>query len=173
MNLINEIKKLESMINSKLKNNNVEVMIFESKYKYDGKIIIFKDDEVDRVFTINRVSYKQISISENNKILEAGMFIENLGAWLFNIYNPVEYVYVFYGGKLNRKKLTVEQIGEKLNKSMLDWSNKNKQDLSITRKVLNNQPKVEGYIGPMFEKIDYGKVYLRYETQEIYDMLSA
>ena len=31
---------------------------------------------------------------------------------------------------------------------------------------------VEGYLGPMFDKIDYGKIYLRYETQEVYNMLS-
>ena len=31
---------------------------------------------------------------------------------------------------------------------------------------------VENYLGPMFDEIDYGKIYLRYETQEVYDMLS-
>mgnify|MGYP001080315436 CR=1 FL=1 len=40
-------------------------------------------------------------------------------------------------------------------------------------KELDNQLTVNGYLGPIFEKIDYGKIYLRYETQEIYDMLSA
>ena len=43
----------------------------------------------------------------------------------------------------------------------------------VHKKELDNQPKVQGYLGPMFGGIDYGKIYLRYETQEIYNMLSA
>lgn len=40
------------------------------------------------------------------------------------------------------------------------------------KKELDNQPIVNGYLGPMFGKIDYGIIYLTYTTQEIYNLLS-
>ena len=43
MNLIKEIQKLEGRINSKLKDNHIEIKIIESKDQYEGKIIILKE----------------------------------------------------------------------------------------------------------------------------------
>lgn len=39
--------------------------------------------------------------------------------------------------------------------------------IGVPRKELDNQPKVDGYLGPMWDGDG-----LRYETQEVYDMLS-
>ena len=40
------------------------------------------------------------------------------------------------------------------------------------REELDNQPLVNGYLSPMFSHIDYGLIYLRYETQEVYNTMS-
>ena len=42
----------------------------------------------------------------------------------------------------------------------------------VHRKELDNQPIVEGYLSPMFNGISYGIIHLRYETQEVYNMVS-
>lgn len=173
MNLINEVQKLECRINSKLEDNHIEIKIIESKDQYDGKIIILKDKKVIRVFAINMISSSQIDIYEKDKILEQGLFIDNLGAWIFNLYNNVEYLYVFYGGELNRKVFTKEGISKISIVITPNMSDERNKGFTVHRKELDEQPKVEGYLGPMFEEIDYGKIYLRYETQEIYNMLSA
>ena len=173
MNLIKEIQKLEGRINSKLKDNHIEIKIIESKDQYEGKIIILKDKKVIRVFGINMISCSQIDVYEKDKILEQGLFIDILGAWIFNLYNNVEYLYVFYGGELNRKVFTKEGINKISTGTTSNMSEERNKGLMVHRKELDEQPKVKGYLGPMFEEIDYGKIYLRYETQEIYNMLSA
>ena len=43
---------------------------------------------------------------------------------------------------------------------------------SSLRKELHNQPKLEGYLGPMYDGIENGKHIIRYETQDLYDKLS-
>ena len=113
-----------------------------------------------------------MNIIENNRKIETGLSTENLGKWIYNLYNPIEYLYVFYGGKLRGKILSKTQIDEISSENTIDFSKEREKGLLVHRKELDNQPIVRGYLGPMFEKIDYGKVYLRYETQEIYDMLS-
>lgn len=173
MNLIKEIQKLEGRINSKLKDNHIEIKIIESKDQYEGKIIILKDKKVIRVFGINMISCSQIDVYEKDKILEQGLFIDILGAWIFNLYNNVEYLYVFYGGELNRKVFTQKSISKISTGITPNMSEERNNGHLVQRKELDEQPKVEGYLGPMFEEIDYGKIYLRYETQEIYNMLSA
>ena len=173
MNLIKEIQKSESKINSKLKNNHIEIKIIESKDKYEGKIIILKDKKVIRVFALNMISCSQIDVYEKDKILERELFIHDLGAWIFNLYNNIEYLYAFYGGKLNRKVFTKEEVSKLSKGTMENMSEERKNGATVHRKELDEQPIIDGYLRPMFEKIDYGKIYIRYETQEIYDMLSA
>ena len=112
MDLIKRIQELESSINEKFVNNNIIIRILGSTEKNKGQLIILKDKKINRGFDINVISYSQIDIIENGKILERGLFIDNLGKWLFNLYNPIEYLYVFYGGNLNRKTLTREQVNK-------------------------------------------------------------
>ena len=69
--------------------------------------------------------------------------------------------------------LTEEEIYSLTNKSTRSCEKKGKNEAVAYGKELDNQPKVKGYLGPIFERIDYGKVYLRYETQEIFNMLST
>lgn len=173
MGLIKEIQKLEIEINEKLKDNNVLVRILGNEDENKGTIIILKDNKTNRGFQIEVISSCQVNIIENNKIIERGLFIEYLGKWIYNLYNPIEYLYVFYDGKLNGKVLTREQINEIASRTTQDFHKEREKGLLVHREELDNQPMVDGYLGPMFEKIDYGKVYLRYKTPELYEMLST
>ena len=49
-----------------------------------------------------------------------------------------------------------------------DFTSLRKQGICCHRKELDNQPIYDGFLGPMW---DGGR--LRYETQEVYDILSA
>lgn len=174
MNVINEIQKLEMLentINESLKKSNVSIKITGNENK--GTIIISKDKKTSRYFEFEVVAYNQINIIENKKVIVRGLFTDYLGKWIYNLYNPVEYLYAFYGKKLNGKVLTREQIDKISTGLTKDYSKERAKGSSVHIKELDNQPIVDEYLGPIFEKIDYGKIYLRYETQEIYDMLSA
>ncbi len=172
MNLIEKIKSYESIINNKLKDNNVLVQIVQSGEK-TGSIIIFKENYADKIFDIEMITSCQIRITENNKTIEYGLFIGNLGAWIFNLYNSLEYLYSFYGGKQNGKVFKLEDVRKISNKNTKNLQKERANGLTVHRAEIDEQPIVEGYLGPMFEKIDYGKIYLRYETPEIYNMLSS
>jgi hypothetical protein len=172
MDLIKEIQKLENEINEKLKANNVLVRILGDEDKNKGTIVILKDGKIHRSFKIEAISCCQINIYSNSKEIENGLFTEDLGKWIYNLYNSIEFLYVFYGGELSGKTLTREQINEILIGITKDLHKEREKGLLVHRKELDNQPKVKGYVGPMFEKIDYGRIYLRYETQDVYDALS-
>ncbi len=75
---------------------------------------------------------------------------------------------IFVGGRLNGKRMTLEEVIRD------HWNGQKTEDLSAIRNAggcvhraeLDNQPMVDGYLSPMW---DGGK--LRYETQEVYDMM--
>ena len=83
MNVIEEIKKKESMINEKLKANNVLVKILSSENKNKGTISIFKDKKINRFFEIEAISSCQIEVVENGKIIEYGLFRDDVGMWIY------------------------------------------------------------------------------------------
>lgn len=76
---------------------------------------------------------------------------------------------IFVGGKLNGTVTTTEEIKAKY------WNGKLTEDLSevrargglVHREELDNQPMVDGYLSPMWDGDG-----IRYETYEVYDMLS-
>lgn len=89
----------------------------------------------------------------------------------------MKFAYHFVGGPLNRVTFTNQN-------DAWAFSNGKSEDLSEIRKhggyvhrpELDNQPTFYGYLGPMWDgerDID-GEHYaiMRYETQEVYDMLS-
>lgn len=172
MDLIKRIQELESSVNKKLTKNNIIVRILEGPDENKGRITILKDKKINRKFDVSIISYSQIDIIEDGEILEKGLFIDDLGKWLFNIYNPIEYLYVFYGGGLNRKILTRNQVDKISTETTQNFEKERKEGLLVHRKELDDQPIIENYLGPMFDGIDYGKIYLRYETQDVYDMLA-
>lgn len=77
---------------------------------------------------------------------------------------------LFVGGPYHNQEMTVEEI-EKLPEFEGKYSDSYEeayaQGAAVPRPELWNKPKVRGYAGPMW---DSGK--LRYETWEVYDMLS-
>lgn len=76
---------------------------------------------------------------------------------------------IFVGGKLNGTVTTTEEIKAKY------WNGKLTEDLSevrargglVHREELDNQPMVDGYLSPMWDGDG-----IRYESPEVYDMLS-
>ena len=76
---------------------------------------------------------------------------------------------IFVGGRYDGKEVTQEELIKMGNGEFTpDMSECRKQGGLCWREELDNQPLVDGYIGPCW---DGGK--LRYETQEVYDMLSC
>lgn len=75
----------------------------------------------------------------------------------------------FVGGRLNGQVLDVETIKAKYcnGKYTEDLTEYRKRGAWVHRAELDNQPMVDGYLSPMW---DGGM--LRYETPEVYDMLS-
>ena len=172
MEVIEKVKELENLINEKIIDNNVIVRITGNEEKNKGTIVILKDKKIDRVFHIETVASAQIKIVEKDKIMEHGLWIDNLTIWIYNLYNPIKYLYEFVGGRLNGKILAREEM-DKIAIGITENMEKQREKGATThRKELDNQPIVKEYLGPMFEKIDYGKIYLRYETQEVYNMIS-
>lgn len=77
---------------------------------------------------------------------------------------------IFVGGKLNGLEMDVEEIvnsGLWNGKLSFDYSEFRQKGACVPRKELDNQPLVDGYLSPMW---DGGMI--RYETQEVYDILS-
>ena len=75
----------------------------------------------------------------------------------------------FVGGEYDGKYMTEWQIEQKFcnGKHSLDLSAERAHGGCVHHAVLDNCPMVEGYLSPMW---DGGM--LRYETQEVYDVLS-
>ncbi len=75
---------------------------------------------------------------------------------------------IFVGGKYNGMEVSHDELLKMGNgRFREDNSIKRKNGIVCPREELDNQPLVDGYLAPMW---DGGK--LRYETQEIYDLLS-
>jgi len=74
---------------------------------------------------------------------------------------------VFVGGKYNGWKPDVSEVWKIADGMTEDLSEIRKQGGCVHMAELDNQPTVSGYCGPMW---DGGK--LRYETWDVYDMLS-
>ena len=75
---------------------------------------------------------------------------------------------IFVGGLMNRKIIDTEEAISnglvKLTGYTKDWTLERERGLVSYRAELDNQPKFEGYLGPMW---DGDK--LRYETLEVYN----
>ena len=159
-----------NQLNDKLRKTGITVKKLQEEDDNKSKIVILKGQKIKDNYEVIKVSKRTICILKEGEILERKLFIGYLGKWLYNIYNDVEYLYVFYGGELNRKVLTKTEV-YKISKGIF---NENQNKAYINQKyVIEQQPEVKGYLGPVFEEIDYGKIYLRYETKEIYNMLLA
>lgn len=164
MNLIQRVRKLEKEINENLQGNNVIVKIVDGKDCKTGMIQIFKDNKLDKELKIKALNMDEFEIKEQDKIIEKELYRHNFGAFIFNLYNPVKYMYNFYGGKLDGKILIREQINEIAKEYMKEESSL--RELGIgQREELDNQPIVEGYYEPLYDGIEYGEIHLRYDVR--------
>lgn len=123
---------------------------------------------------IEGVACFQVTIKKDNEILEHGLVLDNITQWIYNRLNneSIDFMYQFFGGKYNGKTMTRTEVESLSSGTTEDLTQIRQQGGTCHRKELDNQPLVNGYLSPMFSHIDYGLIYLRYETQEIYDMLS-
>lgn len=101
--------------------------------------------------------------------------------------------YEFVGGQLNKAVMVRSEVEELAEGYTPDRSMERLAGRLVPRKELDNQPKIPGYVGPMwdgeryllkggmmvytFDNVDLEKVeeivgIIRYESQEAYDMLS-
>ena len=101
--------------------------------------------------------------------------------------------YQFWGGHLNKQTFVRSEVEEIACGHTPDMTYKRVRGVLCQRQELDNQPKVAGYLGPMwdgeryilsngemvytFEKVNPDSIVevvsvLRYETQEVYNQLS-
>lgn len=106
----------------------------------------------------------------------------------------------FVGGRLAGSQIPVEEAEAMAVKRSRDWSYERERGACVPREELDNKPVFGGYLGPMWDGLRYeidGRTYydfdlkyhpelralaeaknikpygvLRYETQEVYDLLS-
>ena len=81
-------------------------------------------------------------------------------------------MYQFFGGKYNGKSMNRAEIESISHSTTENLTHIRQQGGTCHRKELDNQPLVNGYLSPMFSHIDYGLIYLRYETQNVYNMMN-
>lgn len=81
-------------------------------------------------------------------------------------------MYEFLGGKYNGQTMTRTEVECISYGTAEDLTNIRQESGTCHRKKLDNQPLVKGYLSPMFSHIDYGIIYLQYETQEVYNTMS-
>lgn len=88
-------------------------------------------------------------------------------------------IYKFVGGPFHNEHLTVE-AAEELHDICgsgwsYDWSEERESGACVPREELDKELQFKGYLGPMWDgtcRVNGEEVYvLRYETQEVYDML--
>lgn len=84
----------------------------------------------------------------------------------------MKYVCEFCGGPMNRIILPLEEAEKMTDRRSEDLSQIRNMGGLCRRSELDNKPVFEGYLGPMWDGEEDGVATLRYETQEVYDMLS-
>ena len=62
---------------------------------------------------------------------------------------------------------TFDEVPYKVRGHVSDLSELRKRGYCVHREELDNRPRYEGFVGPMWDGGDF-----RYETQEVYDLLS-
>lgn len=113
----------------------------------------------------------QVNIKKDNEILEHGLFLDKITKWIYNRLNneSIEFMYEFVGGEYNGKTMTKAEVETLSHGLTEDLTHIRQKGGTCQRKELDNQPLVDGYLSPMYSHIDYGLIYLRYETQEVYN----
>lgn len=180
---VKKLKEHENDINIKARIRGFKVDITDNKNN-TGSITIWKFNKNTKhlnemqtfieTLDIEGVADFQVTIKKDNEILEHGLFLDNITKWIYNRLNNenIEFMYEFIGGKYNGKTMTRTEVENISNGRTEDLTHIRQQGGTCHREELDNQPLVNGYLSPMFSHIGYGIIYLRYETQEVYDTMS-
>lgn len=174
---IEKLKEHENDLNLKAGIRGFKLDITDNKNN-TGSITIWKLNDNTKKFietlNIEGVASFQIAIKKDNEILEHGLFLDNITKWIYNRLNneKIEFMYEFIGGKYNGKTMTRTEVENISNGRTEDLTYIRQQGAICHREELDNQPLVNGYLSPMFSHIDYGLIYLRYETQDVYNTMS-
>lgn len=186
---VERLKEVEEAINIKAKirgfivditdnrNNNGSITIWEfnKNTKHLNEMQTFMEMKTFvETLDIEGVADFQVSIKKDNEILEHGLFLDNITKWIYNRLNneDIEFMYEFIGGKYNGQTMTRIEVESISNGKTEDLTHIRQQGGTCHREELDNQPLVNGYLSPMFSHIDYGLIYLRYETQDVYNTMS-
>ena len=78
----------------------------------------------------------------------------------------------FYGGTMHGLSLPLEVAERMTERRSEDLSDVRARGGLVHRAELDNRPEFDEYLGPMWDGMDGDCGVLRYETQDIYDMLS-
>lgn len=174
---IEKLKEHENDLNLKAGIRGFKLDITDNKNN-TGSITIWKLNDNTKKFietlNIEGIASFQIAIKKDNEILEHGLFLDNITKWIYNRLNNenIEFMYEFIGGKYNGKTMTRTEVENISNGRTEDLTHIRQQGAICHREELDNQPLVNGYLSPMFSHIDYGLIYLRYETQDVYNTMS-
>lgn len=180
---VKKLKEREYDINIKAQIRNFKVEITDNGDN-TGSITVWKFNKnkknLSEMLTfvetlgIEGIADFQVSIKKENEILEHGLFLDKITKWIYNRLNneKIEFMYEFLGGKYNGKTMTKAEVETLSHGLTEDLTHIRQKGGTCHRKELDNQPLVDGYLSPMYSHIDYGLVYLRYETQEVYNILS-
>lgn len=105
------------------------------------------------------------------------------------------FIYQFIGGKYGGRTLNYNELelSKMINGYSKNWSAERANGRIVPRDELDDQPKVDGYLGPMYDGVRYisdGRLkygfectdeekasckvlhVIRYETQKVYDMFN-
>lgn len=74
---------------------------------------------------------------------------------------------VFVGNGIVKEFENEKQVPFEVEKYTIDWTTERELGMCVPRAELDNQPMYKGWLGPMWDGDR-----LRYETQEVYDLLS-
>ena len=78
----------------------------------------------------------------------------------------------FYGGRMHGWVIPLEFAETMTERRSEDLSQYRARGMLVHREELDNKPEFAGYLGPRWDGMSDGAGVLRYETQEVYDMLS-
>ena len=143
LNLLSQLRGFMISINDN-KDNTGTMTIQRKKHK-----IIYLDS-----FDISGIFESQINISRNGKILETGLYINDIIRWLYNFtnYDSLEFLYQFHGGIYNSRIMTTKELQKATNTIITKIEMNNYLNFEDQ---LTKLPIIPKYSKPTLSHIDY------------------
>ena len=134
------------------------------KFRYNGNVY----------FAEPRSTCQVDIFDDNHKQIGYGVVTDKIKQEVFTKYNNDDYLYELVGGEYagTYTREEAEKLPIKEPELTADLDDVRADGGFVHRKELDNQLQFKGYLGPMWNGTKDGKAVIRYETQEVYDMLS-